>query len=54
MPWLPELFSAPALRQRLDSQRLDELAFAPFFEAAARIYDDVDPPLGPHADSPAG
>jgi hypothetical protein len=37
MPWLPQLFSAPALQQVLD-----------------RIYDDADPPLGLHAETPAG
>ena len=32
MPWLPELFSGPALQQLLDKQRRDKLAIVPYFD----------------------
>ena len=32
MPWLPELFTAPALQQLQDKQRRDELEFVPYFD----------------------
>jgi hypothetical protein len=32
MPWLPELFTAPALQQLKDRQRRDELEFVPYFD----------------------
>ena len=32
MPWLPELFTAPALQQLQDRQRRDELEFVPYFD----------------------
>jgi SnoaL-like domain len=32
MPWLPELFTAPAQQQLLDKQRRDELLFVPYFD----------------------
>jgi SnoaL-like domain len=32
MPWLPELFSAPALQQLLDRRRRDAVASVPFFD----------------------
>jgi hypothetical protein len=72
VPWVPELFSAPALARLLGKRRRDELVAVPYFYdvvrwdktelppqagvavyvrgqtgklAAARIYDDTDPPL---------
>jgi hypothetical protein len=57
MPWLPELFSAPALERVKEKLRRDELppqaGIAVYVRgaggklAAARIYDDVDPPVPP-------
>ena len=32
MPWLPELFSAPALQKILDQRHQEELAAMPFFD----------------------
>ncbi len=32
MPWVPELFSAPALERVLEQRRLDALAVMPFFD----------------------
>jgi hypothetical protein len=32
MPWMPELFSAPALQKLRDDRRRDELADVPYFE----------------------
>src|SRR3954447_26736393 len=32
MPWVPELFSAPALQEIQDRQRRDELLTVPFFD----------------------
>jgi hypothetical protein len=32
MPWLPELFTAPALQQLLEKRRRDKLAAVPFFD----------------------
>jgi hypothetical protein len=32
MPWLPELFTAPALQQMLDKRRRDKLVSVPFFD----------------------
>jgi SnoaL-like domain len=32
MPWLPELFTAPALQQLQDRQRRDEIDFVPYFD----------------------
>lgn len=63
MPWIPELFSAPALAQFEHNRRGEKLIAVNYFAglmageiyvrgesgklAAARIYDDSDPPLGP-------
>ena len=32
MPWVPELFTAPALQQLLDKRRRDELVAVPYFD----------------------
>ena len=32
MPWVPELFSAPALQRLLDKRRRDELVAVPYFD----------------------
>jgi SnoaL-like domain len=32
MPWMPELFTAPAMQQVLDKRRLDALVAVPFFD----------------------
>jgi SnoaL-like protein len=32
MPWVPELFTAPALQRLLEKRRLDELVAVPYFE----------------------
>ena len=32
MPWVPELFTAPALQQLLDKRRRDKLVAVPFFD----------------------
>jgi hypothetical protein len=32
MPWLPELFSAPALQRVLDARRREQLVAVPYFD----------------------
>jgi hypothetical protein len=39
MPWLPELFSAPALQQLLDRRRRDALASVPFVDAIVAAFE---------------
>ncbi len=41
MPWLPELFTAPALQQILDDRRRDELLAVPYFDGL--LAGDPDP-----------
>ena len=41
MPWVPELFSAPALQHLLDQRRRDALAAVPYFDGL--IAGDPDP-----------
>src|SRR5690242_16460150 len=41
MPWLPELFTAPALQQILDERRRDELLAVPYFDGL--LLGDPDP-----------
>ena len=40
MPWLPELFTAPALQQLQDRQRRDELTVVPYFDGL--LTGDID------------
>jgi SnoaL-like protein len=40
MPWLPELFTAPALEQLKDRQRRDELIVVPYFDGL--LTGDID------------
>ena len=41
MPWLPELFTAPALQHILDDRRRDELLAVPYFDGL--LVGDPDP-----------
>jgi hypothetical protein len=41
MPWLPELFTAPALQRILDDRRRDELLAVPYFDGL--LAGDPDP-----------
>src|SRR6478672_6896364 len=50
MPWLPELFSAPALQQILDERRRDELLAVPYFDGL--LAGDPDPLVESFAGEP--
>jgi hypothetical protein len=50
MPWLPELFTAPALQQILDERRRDELLAVPYFDGL--MAGDPDPLVGSFAGEP--
>src|SRR4051794_19653150 len=50
MPWLPELFTAPALQQILDDRRRDELLAVPYFDGL--LAGDPDPLVESFAGEP--
>jgi len=50
MPWLPELFTAPALQQILDERRRDELLAVPYFDGL--LAGDPDPLVESFAGEP--
>jgi hypothetical protein len=50
MPWLPELFTAPALQQILDERRRDELLAGPYFDGL--MTGDPDPLVESFAGEP--
>ena len=50
MPWLPELFTAPALQQILDKRRRDELVAVPYFDGL--MAGDPDPLVESFAGEP--
>ncbi|MEA2248803.1 MAG: hypothetical protein QOH46_3332 [Solirubrobacteraceae bacterium] len=41
MPWVPELFTAPALQRVLDKRRLDEVVDMPFFDGLLAAEPDA-------------
>ena len=50
MPWLPELFSAPALQRMLDQRRKERLEDVPFFDGL--IAGELDAMVGSFAGEP--
>jgi hypothetical protein len=50
MPWVPELFSAPALQRVLDQRRLDALVAVPYFDGL--LAGDPDPLVESFAGAP--
>jgi hypothetical protein len=50
MPWLPELFSAPALQQLLDRRRREGLVAVPYFDGL--LMGDPEPLVGSFAGTP--
>ena len=50
MPWVPELFTAPALSRILDQRRRDALAAVPYFDGL--MADDPEPLVESFAGEP--